>query len=42
MILLKEEVSMEEYSITEFGETLRPIIMAMCDWGKTYKGDMIK
>ena len=31
-----------EYSITEFGETLRPIIMAMCDWGKTYKGDMIK
>ena len=31
-----------EYSITEFGETLRPIIMAMCDWGRTYKGDMIK
>lgn len=31
-----------EYSITEFGETLRPIIMAMCDWGRTYKGNMIK
>ena len=31
-----------EYSITEFGETLRPIIMAMCDWGRIYKGDMIK
>ena len=31
-----------EYSITEFGETLRHIIMAMCDWGRIYKGDMIK
>ena len=31
-----------EYSITEFGETLRPIIMAMCDRGRTYKGNMIK
>ena len=31
-----------EYSITEFGETLRPIIMAMCDRGRIYKGDMIK
>nr|WP_054673892.1 helix-turn-helix domain-containing protein [Veillonella denticariosi] len=32
-----------EYSMTEFGETLRPIIMAMCDWGgRTYKQDMIK
>ncbi len=31
-----------EYSITEFGETLRPIIMAMCDWGRTYKVIWIK
>ena len=31
-----------EYSMTEFGETLRPIIMAMCDWGRTYKRNMIK
>lgn len=31
-----------EYSITEFGETLRPIIMAMCKWGRTYKHDLIK
>lgn len=31
-----------EYSITEFGETLRPIIMAMCEWGRTYKHDLIK
>lgn len=31
-----------EYSIIEFGETLRPTIMAMCEWGRTYKQDLIK
>lgn len=26
-----------EYSLTEKGETLLPILAAMCDWGKQYK-----
>ncbi|WP_426452427.1 winged helix-turn-helix transcriptional regulator [Paenibacillus sp. S-38] len=26
-----------EYSLTEFGETLKPIILDMKKWGKTYK-----
>lgn len=30
-----------EYSLTEFGRTLSPIIEAMCDWGKTYMADRI-
>ncbi|WP_127059313.1 winged helix-turn-helix transcriptional regulator [Veillonella ratti] len=30
-----------EYSLTEFGLTLSPIIESMCDWGKTYMGDRI-
>lgn len=25
-----------EYSLTEFGKTLAPILDAMCDWGKGY------
>ncbi|MCD2434511.1 helix-turn-helix transcriptional regulator [Acidaminococcus sp. NSJ-142] len=25
-----------EYSLTERGETLRPVIMAICHWGETY------
>lgn len=29
-------------SITEFGEMLWPIIMALCEWGRTYKRDMIQ
>lgn len=27
-----------EYSLTEFGETLKPIILSMINWGETYKG----
>jgi DNA-binding HxlR family transcriptional regulator len=26
-----------EYSLSELGETMRPIIAAMEDWGKEYK-----
>lgn len=31
-----------EYSLTEFGKTLAPILDAMCNWGSDYllKGDM--
>lgn len=25
-----------EYSLTDFGKTLYPILDAMCDWGKSY------
>lgn len=25
-----------EYSLTEFGETLRPVIKSVCDWGVHY------
>ena len=25
-----------EYSLTEFGHTLRPVLDAMCEWGSTY------
>ena len=25
-----------EYSLTEFGQTLRPILDAMCEWGNDY------
>lgn len=27
-----------EYSVTEYGETLRPLIMMMKDWGKKHFG----
>jgi DNA-binding HxlR family transcriptional regulator len=27
-----------EYSLTEFGRTLIPILLAMRDWGEAYKG----
>lgn len=30
-----------EYSLTDFGRTLSPIIESMCDWGKTYMSDRI-
>ncbi len=26
-----------EYSLTELGETVKPILIAMCRWGKNYK-----
>lgn len=29
-----------EYSLTEFGYTLRPIIQQMYEWGKAYKSNM--
>jgi DNA-binding HxlR family transcriptional regulator len=25
-----------EYSLTDFGKTLEPILLSMCDWGKAY------
>jgi DNA-binding HxlR family transcriptional regulator len=25
-----------EYSLTGFGETLRPVLESMCEWGATY------
>jgi DNA-binding HxlR family transcriptional regulator len=25
-----------EYSLTEYGESLRPVTQAMCDWGKRH------
>lgn len=31
-----------EYSLTEFGETLFPILDAMDNWGKTYKQSVKK
>ena len=31
-----------EYSITEYGNTLRSIIIGMCEWGRAYKSDCIK
>lgn len=30
-----------EYSLTEYGRTLSPIIQAMCDWGREYMADRI-
>lgn len=30
-----------EYSLTEFGKTLSPIVNAMCDWENTYMKDQI-
>jgi DNA-binding HxlR family transcriptional regulator len=40
--LVKREVFDEiplrvEYSLTELGEQMRPIILALADWGKEYK-----
>ena len=34
-------ISRKEYSLTDFGRTLSPIIESMCDWGKTYMSDRI-
>ena len=31
-----------EYSITDFGRTLRPILLSMCEWGETYMHDSIR
>ncbi len=30
-----------EYSLTEFGKTLTPVLTAMCDWGKEHMGAYI-
>jgi DNA-binding HxlR family transcriptional regulator len=27
-----------EYSLTEYGESLRPVTEAMCQWGKRHTG----
>jgi DNA-binding HxlR family transcriptional regulator len=26
-----------EYSLTEYGRTLRPLLLAMCEWGKKHR-----
>lgn len=31
-----------EYSLTEFGRTITPVLTAMCDWGKEYMSDKIQ
>lgn len=31
-----------EYSLTERGETLRPVITMICDWGRTYMAGTFK
>ena len=31
-----------EYSLTDFGKTLTPILEAMCNWGSNYLEDMQK
>ena len=31
-----------EYSMTEYGMSLMPIILAMCDWGNTHLSGRIK
>ena len=31
-----------EYSLTDFGKTLTPILEAMCNWGSNYLEDMKK
>jgi DNA-binding HxlR family transcriptional regulator len=28
-----------EYSLSEFGKSIIPIVIAMCDWGKDYLAD---
>lgn len=30
-----------EYSVTEYGRTLAPIMKAMCEWGETHLADYI-
>jgi DNA-binding HxlR family transcriptional regulator len=30
-----------EYSLTEFGKTLIPVLDSMCTWGKTYMKDFL-
>ena len=31
-----------EYSLTEFGKTLTPILTNICNWGREYLSDFIK
>lgn len=31
-----------EYSLTEYGRTLTPVLTAMCDWGKEHMADKIR
>ena len=31
-----------EYRLTEFGNTLRPIMAAMADWGLTHKASIVE
>ena len=31
-----------EYSLTDFGRTLIPILAAICDWGREYMSDFLR
>lgn len=31
-----------EYSLTDFGRTLSPVLNAMCEWGKEHMADKIR
>ena len=31
-----------EYSLTEYGKTLNPIVQAICSWGREYMADQIE
>ena len=31
-----------EYSLTDFGRTMSPVLNAMCEWGKVHMADKIR
>ncbi len=45
--IVKREVFAEvpprtQYSLTPYGETLKPMLEAMCSWGRTYLSELIE
>ncbi|GCE06489.1 winged helix-turn-helix transcriptional regulator [Dictyobacter aurantiacus] len=40
--IYKEVPPKVEYSLTPFGETLKPILLLMADWGEKYVGKKLK